>query len=177
MRRKELGDEHPAIADTLRNLADILMLQGELSRAEPLLDEALQIQDRTLQADHPRRASTLLVLGRLRLDQGRPAEAEALLREGLEIRTAQLVEGNWKLAEASALLAECLAGLGATDEAESMLADAARVLDGDAGASPIMRERTQRVLAALRDEIGQTVGQLPRMPTVRQARAQRIDQA
>jgi len=151
MRRKVLGDEHPAVADTMRHLADVLMLQGQLARAEPLLDEALAIQDEALQPDHPRRASTLFVLGRLRLDQGHAAEAEPLLREGLEIREAQLTEGNWKLAEAHSLLAECLAGLGRTEEAVSMLSAASAILDDEAGASPIARQRAQRVLAGMRD--------------------------
>ena len=66
-------------------------------------------------------------------------------------REAQLAAGNWKLAEANSLLAECLAGLGRTKEAVSMLSAASVILDGEAGTSPITRQRAQRVLAGLRD--------------------------
>jgi len=53
------GDEHPAIAASLTNLASVLLDRGQWERAEALLREALGIQRRLLGEEHPAVARSL----------------------------------------------------------------------------------------------------------------------
>jgi len=61
---------------------------GLYSKARPLLEEALKIQEEELGRDHPDRAGTLEALGRLETRQGQPEKALKTLDEALEIRKA-----------------------------------------------------------------------------------------
>jgi len=61
---------------------------GLYSKARPLLEEALKIQERELGREHPDRAGTLEALGRLETRQGQPEKALKTLEEALEIRKA-----------------------------------------------------------------------------------------
>ncbi len=47
------GDNHPYVAQSLNNLAELYKSQGSYSQAEPLLQEALDILQRQLGANHP----------------------------------------------------------------------------------------------------------------------------
>ena len=48
MRRKLLGDEHPDVAESLKNLAGVLERRGEYAEAEELVRESLRICDSKL---------------------------------------------------------------------------------------------------------------------------------
>lgn len=51
--KRLLGDNHPHVALSLNNLAELYKSQGSYSQAEPLLQEALDIFERRLAVNHP----------------------------------------------------------------------------------------------------------------------------
>ena len=51
--QKALGEEHPAYATDLSNLAFVLQATGQYAEAEPLYHQALEIVRASLGDDHP----------------------------------------------------------------------------------------------------------------------------
>ncbi len=94
IRRAALPAGHPSIADSLSDLASLLLAQNKLAEAEPLFREALAIIRAARPAGHPEVASGLSNLAMLLSAQNKPAEAEPLLRESLAIRRAALPSGH-----------------------------------------------------------------------------------
>jgi len=82
---KALGAEHPYIAASLNNLAELYYSQGRYEEAEPLLKRALAIYEKALGAEHPDTATSLNNLATLYDSQGRYEEAEPLLKRALAI--------------------------------------------------------------------------------------------
>jgi tetratricopeptide (TPR) repeat protein len=92
VRRRLDGGEHPAVADTLTDLASSLVLQGRYDEAEPLLDEALALRRRILGTDDGGVARTLRQLAALKLERGDYSRAESLYREVLAIQDANGIQ-------------------------------------------------------------------------------------
>ncbi len=87
---ERFGEEHPATATSLNNLAELYRSQGRYSEAEPLYLQALDISRSQLGAEHPDTASSLNNLALLYSSQGRYSEAEPLYLQALDIRRSQL---------------------------------------------------------------------------------------
>jgi tetratricopeptide (TPR) repeat protein len=85
-----LGPEHPAVATSLNNLAEVHRAQGHYEAAEPLYQRALAIWERVLGPEHPDVATGLNNLAELYDDQGRYAEAEPLYQRALALREQAL---------------------------------------------------------------------------------------
>ena len=81
-------------ADTRNYLALALERKGEFDRARQLLQEAVDINRRTLGPDSPTYAISLHNLGSSLIDRGDLYGAEAQLREGLAIRRRILAPGH-----------------------------------------------------------------------------------
>jgi tetratricopeptide (TPR) repeat protein len=56
---KYLGRNHPAVATSLNNLAELYRAQGRYGEAEPLFHRSLKIQESALGNNHPAIASSL----------------------------------------------------------------------------------------------------------------------
>ena len=87
---RQLGADHPYVANSLNGLAELYKSQGKYSEAEPLYLRALEIRERQLEADHPYVAQSLNNLAGLYYSQGKYSEAEPLYVRSLEIRERQL---------------------------------------------------------------------------------------
>jgi tetratricopeptide (TPR) repeat protein len=85
LREKTLGTEHPAVAQSLNNLASLYQKQGRYAEAEPLHKRSLAIWEKAPCGDHPDVASSLNNLAELYRNQGRYAEAEPLYKRSLAI--------------------------------------------------------------------------------------------
>ncbi|WP_363268433.1 tetratricopeptide repeat-containing protein [Okeania sp. SIO2B3] len=85
IREKVLGVDHPSVAESLNNLADIYSHQGRYSEAEPLLQRSLAIDEKALGAENPSIAISLNNLGTFYHKQGRYSEAEPLYQRSLAI--------------------------------------------------------------------------------------------
>ncbi len=79
-----LGPEHPDVATSLNNLAELYRATGRYAEAEPLYQRAIAIAETTLGPEHPDLAIWLNNLANLYQATGRYAEAEPLLKRALE---------------------------------------------------------------------------------------------
>ena len=85
-----LGTEHPDVATSLNNLAELYRNQGKYADAEPLMAQALTIREKALGPEHPATAMSLNNLAGLYDTQGKYADAEPLHRRALAIREKAL---------------------------------------------------------------------------------------
>jgi tetratricopeptide (TPR) repeat protein len=85
IREKALGADHPNVATSLNNLANLYQAQGRFSEAMSLAQRALPILEKALGPDHPNVAATLNTLGVIYASQGRNSDAEPLIKRALAI--------------------------------------------------------------------------------------------
>ncbi|MGI8933481.1 MAG: tetratricopeptide repeat protein, partial [Phormidesmis sp.] len=94
LKRKLLGEDHPAVATSLNNLAGLYESQGRYEQAEPLLVQALALRRQLLGEDHPDVASSLNNLAELYRSQGRYEQAEPLYEKSLALMRQLLGEDH-----------------------------------------------------------------------------------
>ncbi|MBD2015244.1 tetratricopeptide repeat protein [Microcoleus sp. FACHB-53] len=82
---KVLGLEHPYVATTFNNLANLYLEMGNYSSAEPLLQRSLVIREKVLGPEHPDVAQSLNNLATLYQDMGNYSQAEPLYQRALAI--------------------------------------------------------------------------------------------
>jgi serine/threonine-protein kinase len=123
MKSASRGPDDPDTADTLFLLANLVRLQGDYARAEPLFRELVAIRRKTAAADSLLYATSLNALGECLYLQSKDTEAEALLRQALDIdrrngpdvgtdgrnHLALLLQRKGDCQEAVALLTEAVA--------------------------------------------------------------------
>ena len=80
-----LGLEHPNVAASLNNLAELYRSTGRYGEAEPLYQQALSLYKRLLPDDHPDVATSLNNLALLYESTGRYSEAEPLYQQALSL--------------------------------------------------------------------------------------------
>jgi CHAT domain-containing protein/Tfp pilus assembly protein PilF len=85
IREKVLGPEHPDVAESLNNLANLYGELGNYSQAEPLHQRALAIAEKVLGPEHPDVARSLNNLAALYRDMGNYSQAEPLYQRALAI--------------------------------------------------------------------------------------------
>jgi CHAT domain-containing protein/Tfp pilus assembly protein PilF len=90
IRQRVPGEQQPAYATSLNNLAMLYQSQGDYARAEPLLRQALAIKKQALGEQHPDYAESLNNLAMLYHSQGDYARAEPLYRQALAIQKQAL---------------------------------------------------------------------------------------
>ncbi|MGB5963137.1 MAG: tetratricopeptide repeat protein [Coleofasciculaceae cyanobacterium] len=83
---KNLGSDHPLVATSLNNLAELYRVQRNYSQAEPLYQRSLAIRGKVLGPEHPDVASSLNSLALLYYAQGNYSQAEPLFQRSLAIR-------------------------------------------------------------------------------------------
>jgi len=117
---QQFGGEHPETAKVLTNLARVILVQGDVEHAEPVLRRAIAIQEGALDADHPDTARTLAVLGGYFEGRGDLLAAEPLFRRALDIRTAALGLEHPLTVSTLGNLAKATVELGRLDEGEAL---------------------------------------------------------
>ncbi|MFH0341757.1 MAG: tetratricopeptide repeat protein [Chromatiales bacterium] len=85
IREKALGPNHPDVALSLNNLADLDRAQGQYGKAEPLYQRALALWEKALGPEHPDVAISLNNLAALYYDQGEYRKAELLYQRSVAI--------------------------------------------------------------------------------------------
>jgi tetratricopeptide (TPR) repeat protein len=82
---KVFGPDHPGVAVSLHNLAELYNDLGKYAEAEPLYMRSLSIKEKVLGPDHPNVAISLNNLALLYYSQGKYGEAEPLYMRCLAI--------------------------------------------------------------------------------------------
>ncbi|MBD2429177.1 tetratricopeptide repeat protein [Phormidium sp. FACHB-1136] len=124
IRREQLGDSHPDVAQSLNNLAELYRSQGRYKEAETLFQQALAIRREQLSDSHPDVAQSLNNLAGLYRSQGRYREAEPFLREALMILREQFGDSHPDVAQSLNNLAVLHQEQGRYGEAETLLQQA-----------------------------------------------------
>ncbi len=115
-----LGEEHPHVATSYNNLANLYSDQGRYMEAEPLYQKALSLRQRLLREDHPHVATSYNNLAELYRDQGRYMEAEPLYQKALSLRQRLLGEDHPHVAQIYNNLANLYLYQGRYTEAEPL---------------------------------------------------------
>ncbi len=121
MRRALGGDQTPAMAAALIDLAEAQLFQGYPRDAVPLLRRALDIRTGKYASTHPAVIAVKARLGEALIAAGEESQAEGLLREALaSAEAAPFRLLPWQIAEAESALAACWMALGRVKDAESL---------------------------------------------------------
>ena len=118
IREKTLGENHPAVAATLNNLAVLYGKRGKYKDAEPLCKRALEIREKVLGSDHPDVAKQLNNLALLCQNQGKYEEVEKYYQRALAIYESKLGEDDPNVAKTKNNLASAYLKQGKYKEAE-----------------------------------------------------------
>jgi tetratricopeptide (TPR) repeat protein len=83
------GPDHPNVALSLSNLAELYEAQKEYAKAEPLYKRSLEIVEKEYGQDSPFLVSTLLNMASLYKDIGRDNEAQRMVERANNINAKQ----------------------------------------------------------------------------------------
>ena len=84
---ENMGPDHPNVALSLNNLAELHRTQGDYAQAEPLYKRSLAIKEKSLGPNHPNVATSLKNLANVYKSMKRIEEAEELEQRAVQIRT------------------------------------------------------------------------------------------
>jgi len=118
--QNRLGDNHPDVATSLNNLAELYYFQGKYDQAEPLYLQALELHKRLLGDNHPDVATSLNNLAYLYDSQGKYDQAEPLFLQALELHKRLLGDNHPDVATSLNNLAELYDSQGKYDQAEPL---------------------------------------------------------
>ena len=118
--KKELAGEPEIRAHLLRVAGTVYQNLGMYDRAEPLLQESLDLRLKRFGAQPEATAESLLAMGKLLMDRGHYEEAERSLRNAWAVRRQIYGARRLKTAEAMYFLAEALILQARYAEAESL---------------------------------------------------------
>ncbi|MDY7031146.1 MAG: tetratricopeptide repeat protein [Thermodesulfobacteriota bacterium] len=83
------GPDHPNVALSLSNLAELYEAQREYAKAEPLYKHSLEILEKVYGKDNPFLVPTLLNMASLYKDTGRENEAQRMMERANKIQAKQ----------------------------------------------------------------------------------------
>jgi tetratricopeptide (TPR) repeat protein len=151
---QRLGADHPKVATSLNNLAELYRTQGRYPEAEPLYLRSLAIWEKQLGADHPLVATSLNNLALLYYLQGLYIEAEPLILRSLSIREKQLGADHPDVASSLSNLAALYRTQGRYAEAEPLYLRSLSIREKQLGADHPLVASSLNNLAALYESQG-----------------------
>jgi tetratricopeptide (TPR) repeat protein len=86
-----LGPDHPNVANSLDNLANVHHARGAYDQAQRLHERAIAILERAFGSDHPEIANSLVGLAEVALATGHAEQARQHLERALLLRAKNLV--------------------------------------------------------------------------------------
>ncbi len=152
LRARLLGASHSHTAYARALLADLLIQEGRLDEARPIIDRALTDQRLNLPPRHVELSLSLLVDGVYLTRAGKLTSGEAQLREALSIRQEVVGRDSRDAAIVWSALGENLTDQRRLDEAQPLLEHARDVLAASGPDSTVVKENERRLafLAAAR---------------------------
>jgi serine/threonine protein kinase/tetratricopeptide (TPR) repeat protein len=143
VRRTALGEEHPAVAESLAHMGELSSMRGRYDEAEAQLRDALSRHERTIGRESAEAATDLHLLGAVLVDKGDIPQGRRLIEEALAIRRRVLPAGHLDLAESYAGLAYTASRAGEFEQMERWHRESLTLLRQTLG------ERHPRVALAL----------------------------
>jgi tetratricopeptide (TPR) repeat protein/CHAT domain-containing protein len=125
---KQLGANHPNVANYLSNLALLYTSQGRYAEAEPLFKRALMIDEKQLGSNHPNVAANLNNLASLYESQQRYVEIEEIYLRALNIQISSLGNTHPDVAKCLNNLALLYTSQGRYTEVEEIYLRAADII-------------------------------------------------
>ena len=151
IKEQALGPDHPDVAYTLTNLANLYNDQAKYAEAEPMYQSALRIWEQALGSDHPNVALALNGLANLYEEQGKYAEAEPLYQRALRIYEQALGPEHPQVAYPLDGLANLYYKQGKDNKAEPLYQRALHIWEQALGPNhPLTREVVQDYAMLLR---------------------------
>ncbi|MFP5272146.1 tetratricopeptide repeat protein [Coleofasciculus sp.] len=95
---QRLGENHPDVAASLDNLANLYSFQGWYEKAKPLFLQALELRKRLLGENHADVATSLHGLAKLYMAQQYYDQAEPLFLQALKLKQCLLGKNNLNIA-------------------------------------------------------------------------------
>jgi tetratricopeptide (TPR) repeat protein len=123
-----LGPAHYQVGYYLDALANLYLMDGNLTAAESNARRALVIYEQSLPARHLYVAATRHLIGEALLRRGQFASAEIEIRAALDLDLSLAGAGNWRTARTEASLGWLLIAENKTDEGEPKLVAAQKQL-------------------------------------------------
>lgn len=121
-------DQEPAVqAELYQTLGSIYQKLGNLTRADTLLQLALDRRRALFSSGSPEVGSSLVALGLLRVDQAQYEDAQKLVREGFEESKRALPPAHPMVAQATFALGQVLQARGSYDQAIQVGEEAVRL--------------------------------------------------
>ncbi|MBD2091284.1 CHAT domain-containing protein [Microcoleus sp. FACHB-1515] len=149
-----LGANHPFVAISLNNLAELYREQGDYAQALPLYQQSRSILEATWGVNHPDVATALNNLALLYLDQGDYVEAEPLFKQALSILEATWGVNHPDVATALNNLAELYREQGNYAQAEPLYQRSLSILEAAWGVNHPLVGATLNNLALLYQDQG-----------------------
>ncbi|MEZ4359973.1 MAG: serine/threonine-protein kinase [Kofleriaceae bacterium] len=112
IRKRALGDEHPAVARSLQNLAGMYDLQGDRATARAMLGRALHLKEQALGPEHVELTSTINSLADFDESEGKLEAALAGYRRSLALTERATGSDSGDLAFSLLAIAEIEEALG-----------------------------------------------------------------
>ncbi len=128
-REQVLGAKHPAVAETLDNIAQLYSIKGNYGQAEVLFQRALMIFEQSAEAEKLNVATILNHMGQLYQRQGKYAQAEMFHEQSLTIRRQILGDDHIDLAQTLNDLADVYEIQGMYTKAGSLFQQALIILE------------------------------------------------
>jgi serine/threonine-protein kinase len=122
--RSEFQNQPEIRARLMRIVGVVYSSLGSYDTAQPLIEEALQVQRDRLADDESELAKSLVALGKLLRDRGNQEEAQPLLEEALILRQQLWGDEHLEVAESLNELARLYESLSQLDKAESHFREA-----------------------------------------------------
>jgi tetratricopeptide (TPR) repeat protein len=113
----KLGSEHPSVATTLNNLAELYDKMGTYEKSLPIYQKALDIRKKVLGPEHPDVATTLNNLAELYYNMGAYDKALPIYQKALDIRKKVLGPEHPDVATTLNNLAALYRSMGTYDKA------------------------------------------------------------
>jgi tetratricopeptide (TPR) repeat protein len=132
MRRSLGGEQTPAFASSLIEVAEDRVFQNDPAGAEPLFRRALKVRRQRLPSGHPAIIMAEIRLGESLLAQDKAKEASPLLSDAISsTRASPFPLPVWQLGEANSAYGACLKDVGREREGDILLRESRAALVSD----------------------------------------------
>jgi tetratricopeptide (TPR) repeat protein len=155
MRRRLFGNGHPAVAQSLNNLAMLYRRKGDLTQAEAMMREALGINRNRFGDVHPEVANQLFNLGNLATSRKDFKAAEDWFRQSLEVRRKVWPAEHPDVASAMYQLGSSLMRQGRFTEAEPLVLASFHYNQRTLGTGHTYTQATIKRMVEIYESIGQ----------------------